>query len=152
MDGFEIRIINRDALDNMIQGLSLIDKDKSIRAGLKAGGNVLKRGGIRRLKARMKNSKGVTGNLLRSFEVRVKKNSLGVIVGFHEGDKGDIKNGYHAYLVDLGTQDRFQVKTGRHVGAAKALHFWTDTKSEDMQQAQGMIMQGIERFVMVHER
>lgn len=140
MDGIEIKIINRDAPEYLVQNLQDIDKDKSIRVGLRMGGNVLKRGGIRRLRARMRNPKGVTGNLLKSFVVRVKRNSLGVLVGFST-------QGSHAHLVDLGTTDRFQVKTGHHTGTAKALHFWTDTRNEDVQQAQGMIVQGIIRYV-----
>jgi len=140
MDGIEIKIINRDALEYMVQNLENIDKDSAIRVGLKMGGNVIKRGGIRRLRARMNNSKGVTGNLLKSFVVRVKRNSLGVLVGFST-------QGSHAFLVDLGTNDRFQIKTGHHTGAARALNFWTDTRNEDVQQAQGMIVQGINRYV-----
>ncbi len=146
MDGIEIKIINQNALADMVKTLGNIDKDKAIRSGLRAGGMVLKSGGIRRLRRAMKSSKGVSGNLLRSFEVHVKRNSLGVLVGFHQGDKGDNKNGYHSIWVDLGTGDR-TTKSGHHTGAAKALRFWSDTRNEDMVSAQGKVIQGIEKYV-----
>lgn len=146
MDGIEIKIINKQALSDMVGTLESIDKDKAIRSGLRSGGMLLKSAGIRRLRRVMKKSKGVSGNLLRSFEVHVKRNSLGVLVGFHQGDKGDPKNGYHAMWVDLGTNDR-TTKSGHHTGAARALRFWSDTRNEDMVSAQGKVIQGIEKYV-----
>jgi hypothetical protein len=141
MDGIEIEITNQSALEYLVQNLEAIDKDKAIRLGLKMGGNVIKRGGMRRLRQSMSSPRGVTGNLLKSFFVRVKRNSLGVLIGFSQPE------GAHAHLVDLGTENRFQIKGGRNTGAAKALHFWTDTRSEDMDAAKGMIVKGIENYV-----
>jgi hypothetical protein len=141
MDGIQIKIIDASAINYMVQGLSDIDKDASIRAGLKLGGMVIKRGGMRRLRQRMSSPKGVTGNLLKSFFVRVKKKSLGVLIGFSE------KGRAQSHWVDMGTADRYQVKGGRYTGSAKALHFWTDTKNEDMETANGMVIKGIERYV-----
>ena len=47
-----------------------IDKNRAIKAGLRAMGRVFVKGGRGRLKTRMKSSKGVTGNLYRAFTIR----------------------------------------------------------------------------------
>ena len=71
----EITIINKQALDSLTAGLSGIDKDSAIKSGLSKGGEVIRKGGMERLKNRMRAGPGgKTGNLLRSFMVRVKRN------------------------------------------------------------------------------
>ena len=64
----EVTIINKQALDALTAGLSGIDKDSAIKSGLSKGGEVIKRGGMERLKNRMRAGPGgKTGNLLRSL-------------------------------------------------------------------------------------
>ena len=92
----------------MLQQLNDIDANKSIKAGIRKGLNILRQGGLKRLKARMKNPSGVTGNLIKAFNVRVKKNKLGGLAGF--GMVSDTDGNHiiarHAHLVDLGTANR----------------------------------------------
>ena len=139
--GISIKIIDRETIKYLVDNLENIDKDKAIRSGLRLGANLLKNGGKKRLKQRMNNPKGVKGELLNTFTIRVWKRRLGAMAGFRGDASGE------AHLVDLGTADRFQIKTGRHTGAARATKFWTDTRTEDMSTANGMVMRGIERYV-----
>lgn len=146
MNELDIEIIRDDAT-YLVRELQNIDKDKAIKSGLRAGGMVLKKGGMNRLRERMSKPSGITGNLLRSFTVRTKRNSLGVLIGFSQEEGRD---GWYSHIVDLGSASRsYTNKNGvtHYTGAAKAMKFWTDTKNEDMPQAQGMIIKGIERYV-----
>ncbi|MDL2230548.1 hypothetical protein LJB87_02000 [Alistipes sp. OttesenSCG-928-L06] len=144
---FEIKQIDRDAIDYLVRNLENIEKDKDVNGGLANAGGVLKSGGLRRLKQRMKSgSRGFTGNLLKSFTVRVKKRKPGVLVGFRQkGQKGG-----HAHLVDRGTENRFyKTKTGENKSTGRVIgnFFWTDTASEDYPQAIDRLYEGIEKAV-----
>lgn len=147
----DITISNKDLLERLTAGLSEIDRDKAIKRGLSKGGASLNRGGMRRLKARMKaGPKGKTGNLLKSFIVRVKRNKPGVLAGFKQGKDG----GNHAHLVDLGTIGRMQNSKNRKKrykggssGAASPNFFWTETKDSDYNAALSEVQTGIENFV-----
>lgn len=138
----QIDILNECALDAMTAGLSAIDRDRAVRSGLARGGGVLARGGRQRLRQRMESPRGRTGNLLRSFTVRVKRRKPGVLVGFAGGRGG----GQHAHLVDLGTVRRRHPLTGTS-GTMPANRFWSDTRSGDMGRAQEAIRDGLVRFV-----
>lgn len=149
----EIRQIDRDAVSHLVRNLEDFEKDKAIKSGLGDAGNVFKTGGKSRLKRRMKSgSKGVTGNLMRSFHVRVKKGKPGVLIGFKQGTGG----GSHSHLVDRGTDERYwkarnyknkqgtyRKSTGRGIGNA----FWIDTESQDHPKAMDKLYVGIERAV-----
>lgn len=147
----DVTISNKQILDHLTAGLSEIDRDKAVKSGLSKGGEVLKQGGINRLKGRMKaGSNGKTGNLLRSFYVRVKRNKPGVLAGFTKGKNG----GNHSHLVDLGTISRMQKSKNRKrrykggsSGAAPGNHFWEDTRDLDTGKAMNEIQAGIVGFV-----
>ena len=126
----------------MLDGLDGVDRDRAIRSSLARGGQALKRGGRQKLRARMANPYGHTGNLLRAFTVRVKRRKPGVLVGFSGGQGG----GSHAHLVDMGTTLRPHPVTGTS-GRMPANWFWTDTRSQDMTRAQREIAQGLQLFV-----
>lgn len=146
--------INRhewEAVKSIVSRLSDIDKDEAIRSGLKKGGERLKRGGMVRLRHRMKSGQtGKTGNLLRSFIVRVKKRVPGVLAGFKQGKNG----GNHAHLVDMGTIERMRKQKSRkrggrggRTGSASANYFWSETKTADMNKAVAAMEEGIAGFV-----
>lgn len=147
----EVTIINKQALDALTAGLSGIDKDSAIKSGLSKGGEIIKRGGMERLKNRMRAGPGgKTGNLLRSFTVRVKRNKPGVLAGFKKGKKG----GNHSHLVDLGTVERMRKHKSRkrggkggRTGAATPNYFWNDTNDLDKEKAMVEIRTGIAEFV-----
>lgn len=150
-NAIDITITGKQTLDNLVDGLSKIDKDKAIKSGLSKGGAVIKKGGMRRLRQRMKvGSKGQTGNLLRSFTTRVKKFKPGVLIGFRQGKDG----GNHSHLVDLGTVERIRKRKskkaggkGGHTGAARPNYFWSETKEADMYKAKEEMETGISQFV-----
>jgi hypothetical protein len=141
----QVTQIETDSMLYLIRNLENFEKDKAIRKGLGAAGAYLMSAGRTRLKRSMKSgSRGVTGNLLRSFKVRVKKWKPGVLVGFQQGEGG----GSHAHLVDRGTDERFwktksHKSTGRVIGNA----FWSDTEAQDYPKAIDKIYEGIERAV-----
>ena len=145
----EVKIIGEDRINAMLQELNDIDTNKSIKAGLRKGLNILRQGGLKRLKSRMKSPSGVTGNLVKSFNVRIKKNKLGGLAGF--GMVSDTDGNHiiarHAHLVDLGTAER-ERQNGGSTGKMPALNFWTDTRNDDMDNAVGDVLKGTEQALI----
>jgi hypothetical protein len=149
MDGIKANITGTQGIDNMLQGLSDIDQNKIIKAGLRAGVNMLKNAGKRRLRERMHNPAGVTGNLLSAFSVRVKKNKLGALAGFQmitENSSGEKIRVGHAYIVDSGTGERRR-KNGGSSGVMPALKYWTDTKNQDTDRALEIVEESVVKAV-----
>lgn len=150
-DSIKVTISNKQLLDQLTSGLSEIDRDTAIKSGLSKGGEVIKQGGMQRLKSRMRaGAGGKTGNLLRSFMVRVKRRKPGVLIGFKKG----MKAGNHSHLVDLGTIERMRKRKSRkkggkggRTGAATPNYFWSDTNDQDMQKAMLEVQTGIVGFV-----
>ena len=144
-----VKIIGEDRINAMLQELNDIDTNKSIKSGLRKGLNILRKGGLKRLKSRMKSPSGVTGNLVRAFNVRVKKNKLGGLAGF--GMVSDTDGNHiiarHAHLVDLGTDER-ERQNGGSTGKMPALNFWTDTRNDDMDNAVGEVLKGTEQALI----
>lgn len=137
----QVRQIDTDSINYLIQELEQFEKNKAIKSGLKAGGDVFKTGGRQRLKQRLKSSRG-TNNLSNSFRTRVKRNEAGVLTGFMRGKNG----GNHSHLVDRGTKKR-QTKSGANRGIMPANHFWTDTENIDRPKAVNAIFAGVEKVV-----
>ena len=108
-------LIDLDRVYKLIDGLSDIDKDKTIQAGLRAATNVFINAGKTNLKARMKSKTGNSGNLLKSFKNKLKSNSLGALAGFNQF-------GMHSHLLDLGTEER-TTKSGANRGKVTANNF-----------------------------
>lgn len=144
-----VKIIGEDRINAMLQELNDIDTNKSIKAGLRKGLNILRQGGLKRLKSRMKSPSGVTGNLVKSFNIRIKKNKLGGLAGF--GMVSDTDGNHiiarHAHLVDLGTTER-ERQNGGSTGKMPALNFWTDTRNDDMDNAVGEVLKGTEQAIL----
>mgnify|MGYP001268515453 CR=1 FL=1 len=145
----EVKIIGQERINAMLQELNDIDSNKAIKSGIRKGVNLLRRGGIRRLKERMKKPEGVTGNLLKAFQVHVKKNKLGGLAGF--GMIADTHGGkiraMHAFIVDLGTGERSRSDKGS-TGIMPALKYWTDTRNEDMDSAVDAVLKGTEQALL----
>lgn len=114
-------------------------EDKALKAGIKAGGRYLMNKGKRRARAGIRANQSKwpnvkhTGNLLRSFTVRVKRTKAGGLVGFRH------PIGNHAHLVDLGH--------GGRRGPAKGSKFWTVTRENDTGRAMALVVQGIDKAV-----
>lgn len=149
MDKIEATITGVESIDIMLRGLADIDRNRIIKAGLRAGVNLLKNAGKQRLRDRMHSSTGVMGNLLKAFSVRVKKNKLGALAGFGmvtEDDKGNVIKIGHAYIVDSGTDER-ERKSGGSTGVMPALKYWTDTKNQDTDRALELVENSIAKAI-----
>jgi hypothetical protein len=145
----EVQIIGQDRINAMLRQLNEFDSNKAVKAGIRKGVNLLRRAGIKRLKERMKNPAGVTGNLLKVFQVKVKKNKLGGLAGFGmvtDSQGGKIK-AMHAYIVDAGTDERSRGSKGS-TGKMPALHYWTDTRDADMGGAIDEVLRGTEEAII----
>ncbi|WP_018109824.1 HK97 gp10 family phage protein [Bacteroides propionicifaciens] len=138
----KVKPINKDEIAYLVRSLENLEKDKAIKGGLSAAGKVLATRGRSRLRKRMKSgSRGVTGNLLKSLIVRVKKKKPGVLIGFKS-------SGPHAHLVDRGTKERYwKTKSKKSVGLVKPNRFWSDTEAMDYPAAIDKLYIGIERAV-----
>lgn len=141
----EIRHINHEEVDYLIRNLEDFEKDKAVKVGLKSAGKVFLSGGKSRLRQSMKSgSRGVTGNLLRSFKIKVKRSKPGVLIGFKQGKEG----GSHAHLIDRGTNKRYwKTRKRKYVGSVVATRFWSDTEAQDYPKAMDHLYMGIERAV-----
>ncbi len=147
----EGKLFDFERVNAIIIGLPDLEKDKAIKAGLRAASYVFLSGGKRRLRQRMKKPEGHTGNLLGSFQIRVKRVKLGALAGFGRVrdlglDKGEAK-GYHAHLVDLGTASRRTIKLSLNRGVMPGNLFWTDTINQDQDKASQKLYKAIERSV-----
>ena len=150
MDKVQATITGVEGIDNMLLGFAEIDRNRIIKSGLRAGVNLLKNAGRQRLRERMHNPAGVTGNLLKSFSVRVKKSKLGALAGFSmvtEDDKGNQVKVGHAYIVDSGTGERGRKSVGS-TGVMPALRYWTDTKNQDTGRALELVEAAIAKAVV----
>lgn len=141
----EVRVIDLDKILRAVDGLSGIDKDRSVRSGLNSAANVFKVGGIKNLNERLGDStsrtkKRAPGNLKSSLAKRVKKRRPGAIIGF------SYPLGYHAHLVDSGTKRRF-TKKGKNAGLVTPNNFWHDNVEQNKEKAMNHLFQGIERAV-----
>ncbi len=140
MSKLEAKILNPEAIKGLVQGLNELEKDKSIKAGLKKGVQVLVRGGRKRLGTSLLNKNKGTGNLMRSIAPRVKRRKLGALAGFRR------PMGNHSHLLDRGTKDRY-TKKGAYRGRMKATLFWAQTHDSDMSKAVTEVVTGIEKAV-----
>ncbi|MFV0326886.1 MAG: hypothetical protein ACK5LF_21320 [Bacteroides xylanisolvens] len=139
----EVKTIDKDQINFLIRELEQFEKNKAIKSGLQAGGRVFVTEGKKRLRQRLKNPKGYTGNLLESFTVRVKRNKPGVLSGFKRSSKNMIiGGGNHAHLVNQGTKKR-KTKSGVNRGVMPANYFWTDTESIDYNKAIEKVFLGV---------
>ena len=129
-------IIRKEDLDYLLLNLDEIKKNRAVRSGLAAGAKVLRSAGLQRLRSRTKRQ---TGNLQGSLATRVKRSSLGALVGF--GEKGQ-----HAHLVDKGTLLR-RKRNGQSTGRMPAYKFWSDTRDADYGTAIKAVETGINRAV-----
>ena len=122
------KIIGIERINRLVADLQEIDQNKAIKAGLRKGAMVFIRLGRSTLRSR--NNKH-TGNLMKSFRVRVKKRSLGSLAGFSMNYSRMAEEGYgsHSWLVDRGTVKR-ETKKKQNRGIMPASYFWTDTKNQ----------------------
>ena len=148
--GAQLRIIGFESVDAYLRDLNTVEQAKAVRKGLRAGGSYLRKGGRKRLRSAMKSPKGVTGNMLKAFAVKVKKGNRGVVAGFvpFKGVKDKKREAIKIYSADGGTQPR-RWRNGKSTGVMPSLrHYWTRTKEEDSGDAFVKIEEGIKKAAM----
>ena len=136
----EARLIDFEKVERAIANLNDIDKNKVVREGLKQATDLFIKAGKQNLQSRMKNKKGDTGNLLKSFRNKVKRNKLGAIAGFNQ-------LGNHSWLIDRGTIERTNSK-GQNRGKIIGNKFWDDAIEQNQSTAIERVYSGIERAII----
>ena len=145
----ELELLNLPRVIKVLQEVQHFPEvDKGTTDSLKQGARYLIRKGRLRLRQRMKSgSKGVTGNLLKSFKYTVKKKNRGVLAGFKGGKGG----GNHSWLIDKGTKDRYTEKgyfRGRvHRKTGIGNKFWSDTRKSETNGAMRIVLTKLQETV-----
>lgn len=139
------QVIDVDRVITGIEKLGNISKNRHVRRGLNDAAQVFIRGGKARLRTRLLYH-GSTGSLLRSFERRLKRAKPGALAGFHRGQRGDDRNGYHAHLVDKGTVRR-KTRRGYNRGIMPANLFWADTLQQESARASDVVIRSLEAAI-----
>lgn len=136
----EIELINLETVKDAIQELGdSVTQHKTVDAALKIGARYLMNRGRLKLRQRMKNRKGVSGNLLKSFSYRIKKRKFGALVGFKQ-------TGKHAHLVSQGTRKRYTRKS-QYRGFVVGNAFWEDTREKETPRAMVLILNQIKASI-----
>jgi hypothetical protein len=136
----EIKQIDRENIQYLVDNLEDFEKDKAIKSGLRSAVNVFRVKGRANLRSRLLYHGKQTNHLMNSFTNRVKRNKLGALAGF------DRPGGNHSHLVDSGTKVR-RTKSGANRGIMPANRFWSDTKVSEEGRAMSALYQGVQRAV-----
>ena len=145
----ELELLNLPRVIKVLQEVQHFPEvEKGTKDALRNGARYLLRKGRTRLRQRMKSgTKGVTGNLLRSFKYTIKKKNRGVLAGFKGGKGG----GNHSWLIDKGTKDRYTKKgyfRGRvHRKTGIGNKFWTDTRNSESNNAMRIVLVKLQETV-----
>ena len=141
-------------LENILNGLSEVDKNAVVQSALKTGMQSIINQGKINLSLRNKKK---TGNLSRSFSIRVYKKKQYTLGGFRRSaPKKGIKGANHSYLVDLGTKERSYInKNGKlhKTGAISRImpnlgsFFWTDAVASEGPRAQAGLMDSVNKAI-----
>ena len=116
----EIKQIDRENIQYLVDNLEDFEKDKAIKSGLRSAVNVFRVKGRANLRSRLLYHGKQTNHLMNSFTNRVKRNKLGALAGF----------------------DR---PGGNHIMPAN--RFWSDTKVSEEGRAMSALYQGVQRAV-----
>lgn len=136
----EVKQIDRENIQYLVDNLEDFEKDKAIKSGLRSAVNVFRVKGRANLRSRLLYHGKQTNHLMNSFTNRVKRNKLGALAGF------DRPGGNHAHLVDGGTKVR-TTKSGANRGIMPANRFWSDAKVSEEGRAMSALYQGVQRAV-----
>lgn len=137
-------------IENVLKGMSTIDKNAVVQSALVSGMQMIVNAGKQNLAARNKKR---TGNLSKSFTIKTNKKKMYTLGGFRRSaPKKGIKGANHSYLVDLGTKERSYInKNGRlhRTGAISRImpnlgsFFWTDAVASEGPKAQAGLVDSV---------
>lgn len=149
----QLSVKDIDNITYLTNELSNFEKDKALRSGIKTAMNIFSRRGRINLSQRL--GPYQTGNLIKSFQTKTKRNKLGGLAGFRTGRKtiGSKRGvGNHAHLVDKGTDSRKtlgkkSVKAGVSRGIMPGNNFWVDAFKSEENRAVEVLYKGVQRAV-----
>lgn len=148
----EVKQIDRENIQYLVDNLEDFEKDKAIKSGLRSAASIFIRRGKSNLNQRLMGTG--KGSLAKSFMIRVKRNKLGSLAGFRRSTKlvQWEKAGNHAHLVDKGTKVRYttgrkSVRAGISRGVMPNNSFWSDAKASEESKSMNALYQGIQRAV-----
>lgn len=128
-----------ERMQKMLSQLSEVDKKATIQRALSAGAKLMQAAGKSNLEQK---NKVKTGNLKKSFGLRVMKKKAYALAGFKR------PGGAHAHLIDGGTVQRY-TKRGLYRGSISkgkpksGSLFWTEAVQSQGQAALNKIMDAI---------
>lgn len=149
----QLSVKDIDNITYFTNELSNFEKDKALRSGIKTAMNIFSRRGRINLSQRL--GPYQTGNLIKSFQTKTKRNKLGGLAGFRTGRKaiGSKRGvGNHAHLVDKGTNSREtlgkkSVKAGISRGIMPGNNFWVDAFKSEENRVVEVLYKGVQRAV-----
>lgn len=149
----QLSVKDIDNITYFTNELSNFEKDKALRSGIKTAMNIFSRRGRINLSHRL--GPYQTGNLIKSFQTKTKRNKLGGLAGFRTGRKaiGSKRGvGNHAHLVDKGTDSREtlgkkSVKAGISRGIMPGNNFWVDAFKSEENRVVEVLYKGVQRAV-----
>ena len=137
---FVVNKKDQQKLEAILDGLEKVDRDAAIQAALKSGMELIVNQGKSNLAVRNKKK---TGNLSRSFTIKVNKKRAYTLGGFkRSAPKKGIKGANHSYLVDRGTGLRW-TRRNAFRGSGTGSMFWTDAVESQGPNAQKKLMDTI---------
>ena len=113
--------------------MSKVDQKATVQTALKTGAEIIKGAGQSNLAAR---NNVVTGNLKKSFSIKVVKKKAYALSGFKR------PKGAAAHLVDRGTRERY-TRRGYYRGKVTGTRFWTDALEQSGPKALNDVMDAI---------
>lgn len=135
----DVRLINYQRVLKAIENLKDFEKDKVVKKGLSDSTKIFIGAGKSNLSSRLKNKGGKTGNLIKSFRTKLKRNKLGALAGFSG-------KGAHSHLIDSGTDIR-TTKKGYNRGKVIGNRFWTDAITNNQSKAIDRLYTSIDRAI-----
>ena len=143
-DQITLTTTNLQYVLSQLDSLSKTERNRALKSGLTKGGRLLLNKEKANLRKAMNSPGGVTGNLLSSIMIKVKRNNVGVLVGFDN-------KGHHAHLVDRGhfmVVGKKRIQTGKRT---RALEFREKAIEESGAAAQGKLVDGIEQMIKKYQ-
>lgn len=137
---FVVNKADERKIQAVLNGLEGVDRAAVVQSALKSGMQTIVAQGKSNLAMRNKKK---TGNLSRSFSIKVNKKKAYTLGGFKRSTRFKrIQGGNHSFLVDRGTGLRW-TKNNAFRGSANGSLFWTDAVESEGPKAQNRLVDAI---------
>lgn len=132
----EVKLIDYEKIYSMINDLNDIEKNKTIKYGLRRASNIFVQAGKVSI---ISNQNVDSGKMLSSLITKVKKEKLGALAGF-------TVSGNQSHLIDKGTVERV-TKSGKKTGKITGNNFWQDAVNANENTAIDTIYTSIQKAI-----